>query len=102
MHTNKINTDIYIYTYIHTYIYIYIYIYIYNKHIYIYIYIYIYKYGYIYIYIYIYIYEEILKKRSCLKFDEFIMKVDVERFGCNNILQEFKFIKNVVKIVRDR
>ena len=26
------------------------------------------------------------------------MKVDVERFGCNNFLQDFKFMKNVVKI----
>ena len=36
-----------------------------------------------------------------LKFDEFIMKVDVERFGCSNLLQVFKFMKNVVKIAMD-
>ena len=28
------------------------------------------------------------------------MKVDVERFGCNNLLQDFKFMKNV-KVVMD-
>ena len=26
------------------------------------------------------------------------MKVDLERFGCNNPRQDFKFMKNVVKI----
>ena len=26
------------------------------------------------------------------------MKVDVERFGCNSLLQDSKFMKNVVKI----
>ena len=35
------------------------------------------------------------------KFDEFIMKVNVERFGWNNPLQDFKFMKNVVKIGMD-
>ena len=35
------------------------------------------------------------------KFNEFIMKVDVERFGCNNFLQGFKFMKNIVKKVMD-
>ena len=35
------------------------------------------------------------------KFDKFIMKVDVERFGTNNLLLDFKFIKNVVKITMD-
>ena len=25
------------------------------------------------------------------------MKVDVKRFGCNNLLWDFKFMKNVVK-----
>ena len=29
------------------------------------------------------------------------MKDDVERFGCNNLLQDFKFMKNVVKIAID-
>ena len=28
------------------------------------------------------------------------MKVDAERFGCNNLLQDFKFIKNI-KIARN-
>ena len=32
------------------------------------------------------------------KFDEFIMKVDVEHFGCKNLLQDFKFMKIVVKV----
>ena len=27
------------------------------------------------------------------------MKADVKRFGFNNVLQDFKFMKNVVKIV---
>ena len=26
------------------------------------------------------------------------MKVDVERFGCNNLFQDFKFMKSDVKI----
>ena len=66
----------------------------------IYIYIYIYKYIYIYIYLYIYIYIYIYKqwkKGNTPKFDEFIMKVYVEHFVCNN-LQDFKVMKNVVKI----
>ena len=29
------------------------------------------------------------------------MEVDVERFSCNNFLQDFKFRKNVVKIAMD-
>ena len=32
------------------------------------------------------------------KFNEFIMKVDVSCFGFNNLLQDFKFMKRVVKI----
>ena len=40
-----------------------------------------------------------LKKQYDPKSDEFIMKVDVEHFGCNNLLQDFKFMKNVVKVV---
>ena len=39
-----------------------------------------------YIYIYIYIYEEKLENQNNPKFDEFIMKVDVECFSCNNPL----------------
>ena len=35
------------------------------------------------------------------KSDEFILKVDVKRFSCNNLLQDFKFMKNVVKIAMD-
>ena len=38
------------------------------------------------------------KKKKNPKFDKFIMKVDVEHFGCNNLLQNFKFMKNFVKI----
>ena len=41
------------------------------------------------------------KTQNNPKFDEFIMKVDVELFGYNNLLQEFKFMKNVVKIAMD-
>ena len=29
------------------------------------------------------------------------MKVDVEHFGCNNLLQDFKFMKNIVKTTMD-
>ena len=29
------------------------------------------------------------------------MKVDVERFGYNNLLQDFKFLKNIVNITMD-
>ena len=29
------------------------------------------------------------------KLDEFFMIVNVERFGCNNLLHDFKFMKNV-------
>ena len=41
------------------------------------------------------------KKQNTPKFDEFIMKVNVECFGCNNLLQDFTFMKNVVKIAMD-
>ena len=34
-----------------------------------------------------------------MKIDEFMMKVDVGRFGYNNLLQDFKFMKSVDKIV---
>ena len=40
--------------------------------------------------------EEKLKKQNTTKFDAFIMKVDVECFGCNNILQDFEFMNNVL------
>ena len=54
------------------------------------------------VYIYIYIYEErFKKKKNDPKFSEFIMKVDVEHFGCNNLFQGFKFMKTVVKIAMD-
>ena len=39
------------------------------------------------------------KKENNPKSDEFIMKVDVERFGYNNLLQEN--MKKVVKIAMD-
>ena len=55
----------------------------------------------VYIYIYIYIiqqYEEKVEKTNNPKFDEFVMKVDMYRFGYN-LLQDFKLMKNVVKIV---
>ena len=35
------------------------------------------------------------------KFDDFIMKVIVKHFSSNNLLQKFKFIKNVIKIAMD-
>ena len=54
-----------------------------------------------YTHIFLYVYEKKLKKQNIPKFNEFIMKVDVERFGCNNLLQDFKFMKNVVKIAMD-
>ena len=41
-----------------------------------------------------------MKKQINPKFDEFIMKVDVEHFGYNNLLQDFKFMKSV-KITMD-
>ena len=30
-----------------------------------------------------------------------LMKIDVEHFGYNNLLRDFKFTKNVVKIAMD-
>ena len=42
-----------------------------------------------------------LKKQNNPKFNEFILKVDVECFSCNNLLQEFKFMKNIVKVAMD-
>ena len=60
--------------------------------------------------IHIYIYgsksankSDTMKKRWKInnpKFDEFIMKVDVERFGCKNLLQDFKFMK-IVRMAMD-
>ena len=42
-----------------------------------------------------------LKKQNNPKFKEFIVKVDVDRFNYNNLLQDFKFMKNIVNIVMD-
>ena len=39
--------------------------------------------------------KKLKKKTIYLKFDEFIMKVDVKCFGFN-VLQDFKFMKSVV------
>ena len=39
-----------------------------------------------------------LKKQNNPKFDWFFMEVDLEHFGCYNLLQNFKFMKNSVKI----
>ena len=41
-----------------------------------------------------------LKKKTIytLRFDEFIMKINIERFGCNNLPQDFKFVINILKI----
>ena len=66
----------------------------------------------IHIYIYIYIYVCVcvcvcvcvwikVEKRKNPKFYRFVMKVDVERFGCNNLLQDVKYMKSVVKIAMD-
>ena len=41
------------------------------------------------------------KEKKNPKCDELIIEVDVERFGCNNLLQDFKFMKNVFKIAMD-
>ena len=41
------------------------------------------------------------KKTKLSKFDEFIMKVGVERFNCNNRFFNFEFTKRVVKIAMD-
>ena len=38
---------------------------------------------------------------TCLDNDEFIINVDVERFSYNNLFQDFKFIKSIVKIGMD-
>ena len=40
------------------------------------------------------------KKNNTPKFDEFIMKANIDHFGCNNLLQDFKFMEHV-KIVMD-
>ena len=53
------------------------------------------------IYKFIYIYKEKYKKTNNPKFDEFIMKFGVKRFGYNNLLQDFKFMKSVDKIAMD-
>ena len=45
--------------------------------------------------------EEKLQKQNRPKFDWFIMKIDVKCFGRNNLLQDFKFTKSVVKIEID-
>ena len=48
------------------------------------------------IYIYIYIRRKV-EKTNNTKFDESIMKVDVERFGCHKLLQDIKFMKILLK-----
>ena len=52
------------------------------------------------VYSYLSLYEEKLKKQNNPKFDEF-MKIDAERFGCSNLLQDFELVKNLVKIAMD-
>ena len=52
------------------------------------------------VYIYIYM-KKRLKKQNNPKFEEFIMKVNIKHFSCNYLLQDFKFMKNVVKIAMD-
>ena len=41
--------------------------------------------------------EKSWKKQNNPKFDESIMNVDVECFGCNNLPQWFKFMKMLLK-----
>ena len=60
------------------------------------------------IYIYLEVNKEInptvwrkLKKQNNPKFDQLIMKVDIEFFSYNNLLHDFKFMKNIVKILMD-
>ena len=48
----------------------------------------------------LYIWRKV-EKTNHRKFDEFIVKVDVKHFGCNKLLQDFKSMKNVVKIAID-
>ena len=55
----------------------------------------------IYIYIYIYIYMKKSRKNNLKKFNEFFMKADVECFGCNNLLHDFRFMKSDVKVAMD-
>ena len=55
----------------------------------------------VYIYIYIYIYLKKIEKENNYSFDEFIMKIDVKRFRCNNLLQDFKFKISFVKVSID-
>ena len=62
------------------------------------------------IYLFIYLFMEVNKEitsdsmKKCRKkqnIPKFFMKADVKNFGCNNLLQDFKFIKSVVKITMD-
>ena len=46
-------------------------------------------------------YDEKKKKQNNPQFYEFIMKVDVQRFGYNNLLQDFKFMYSVAEIAMD-
>ena len=39
-----------------------------------------------------------LKRQNNPKFNEFIVEVNVECVSCNNLLQDFKFMKNVFQI----
>ena len=50
--------------------------------------------------IYTYTYEE-SRKTKLFKFGEFIIKINVKRFGFNNLLQDFKFMKIAVKKAMD-
>ena len=50
-------------------------------------------------YVCMYVWRKVEKMKS--KFDEFIMKVNVECFGYKNLLQDLKFMQSFVKIVVD-
>ena len=40
------------------------------------------------------------RKNKIIQIGWIFMKVDVQRFGCNSLLQEFKYMKSVIKIAK--
>ena len=40
--------------------------------------------------------KKVKKNKKKSKFDEYIMKVDVKRFGFNKLLQDFEFVESIV------
>ena len=45
--------------------------------------------------------EPVEKNQNNTKFDEFIMKINIEHFNYNNLFQDFKFMQSVVKTAMD-